>query len=96
MSEIENRKTGRVLTAATVAAVVGLAVGAGAMLWLRGGMPPVASASDPAPTKASGPCGGKPAKLYRNPMGTPDTSPVPKKDSMGMDYIAVCEDDGAS
>ncbi|MDA9491477.1 efflux RND transporter periplasmic adaptor subunit [Bradyrhizobium sp. CCBAU 11361] len=28
-------------------------------------------------------------KYYRNPMGLPDTSPVPKKDSMGMDYIAV-------
>lgn len=28
---------------------------------------------------------------YRNPMGLPDTSPVPKKDSMGMDYIAVYE-----
>lgn len=26
---------------------------------------------------------------YRNPMGLPDTSPVPKKDAMGMDYIAV-------
>ena len=26
---------------------------------------------------------------YRNPMGAPDTSPVAKKDSMGMDYIAV-------
>src|SRR5919107_1497196 len=24
--------------------------------------------------------------------GTPDTSPVPKKDSMNMDYIPVCED----
>jgi len=96
MSEIESRKTGRVLATAMVAAVVGLAAGAGAMLWLRGGTPPVASASDPVPTKTSGPCGGKPAKLYRNPMGTPDTSPVPKKDAMGMDYIAVCEDDGAS
>ena len=35
---------------------------------------------------------------YRNPMGLPDTSPVPKKDWMGMDYIAVYEgeeqDDG--
>src|SRR3974377_230296 len=30
---------------------------------------------------------------YRNPMGLPDTSPVPKKDSMGMDYIAVYEGD---
>lgn len=38
-------------------------------------------------------------KYYRNPMGLPDTSPKPKKDSMGMDYIAVYEgedsDDGS-
>ena len=40
----------------------------------------------------------KPRKLlyYRNPMGLADTSPVPKKDSMGMDYIPVFEGgDGA-
>jgi Cu(I)/Ag(I) efflux system membrane fusion protein len=38
-------------------------------------------------------------KYYRNPMGLADTSPTPKKDSMGMDYIPVYEgedtDDGA-
>jgi Cu(I)/Ag(I) efflux system membrane fusion protein len=38
-------------------------------------------------------------KSYRNPMGLPDTSPAPKKDSMGMDYIPVYEgedtDDGS-
>ncbi len=28
---------------------------------------------------------------YRNPMGLPDTSKVPKKDSMGMDYLPVFE-----
>ena len=28
---------------------------------------------------------------YRNPMGLPDTSPTPKKDPMGMDYIPVFE-----
>jgi RND family efflux transporter MFP subunit len=36
----------------------------------------------------------QPAKkllYYRNPMGLPDTSPTPKKDPMGMDYIAVYE-----
>jgi Cu(I)/Ag(I) efflux system membrane fusion protein len=35
---------------------------------------------------------------YRNPMGLPDTSPTPKKDSMGMDYIPVYEgeDDGST
>ena len=30
---------------------------------------------------------------YRNPMGLPDTSRVPKKDQMGMDYIPVYEGD---
>jgi membrane fusion protein, copper/silver efflux system len=30
---------------------------------------------------------------YRNPMGLPDTSPVPKKDPMGMDYIPVYADE---
>ena len=46
--------------------------------------------------------GTTPAKgkllYYRNPMGLPDTSKVPKKDSMGMDYIPVFEGDqgGAS
>jgi membrane fusion protein, copper/silver efflux system len=30
---------------------------------------------------------------YRNPMGHGDTSPVPKKDSMGMDYVPVYADD---
>ncbi len=33
---------------------------------------------------------------YRNPMGLPDTSPVPKKDSMGMDYIPVHEGEDES
>ena len=31
---------------------------------------------------------------YRNPMGLPDTSPKPKKDSMGMDYLPVYADEG--
>ncbi|MEO5660727.1 MAG: efflux RND transporter periplasmic adaptor subunit [Polaromonas sp.] len=29
--------------------------------------------------------------FYRNPMGLADTSPTPKKDPMGMDYVAVYE-----
>jgi RND family efflux transporter MFP subunit len=39
----------------------------------------------------------QPRKLlfYRNPMGLPDTSPTPKKDPMGMDYIAVYEGEDA-
>jgi Cu(I)/Ag(I) efflux system membrane fusion protein len=42
---------------------------------------------------------GERVLYYRNPMGLPDTSPVPKKDSMGMDYIPVYEgqaDDGVT
>ena len=33
---------------------------------------------------------------YRNPMGLADTSPTPKKDPMGMDYIAVYESEDAA
>ena len=33
---------------------------------------------------------------YRNPMGLADTSPVPKKDPMGMDYVAVFDGEDAS
>jgi len=46
------------------------------------------------------PAAAGPRKIlyYRNPMGLPDTSPIPKKDWMGMDYIPVYEgeekDDG--
>lgn len=52
-------------------------------------------AAAPAPTVAA----DRKIKFYRNPMGLADTSPTPKKDSMGMDYIPVYEgedlDDGA-
>lgn len=46
--------------------------------------------------KAEG--GEKKILYYRNPMGLPDTSKEPKKDSMGMDYIPVYEgeDDDSS
>lgn len=46
-----------------------------------------------APTAATG--ARRRVRFYRNPMGLPDTSPVPKKDSMGMDYVPVYEDEGA-
>jgi len=42
--------------------------------------------------------GEKRILYYRNPMGLPDTSPAPKKDSMGMDYLPVYDgenDDGS-
>jgi Cu(I)/Ag(I) efflux system membrane fusion protein len=55
---------------------------------------------DPEKNKKAQAGSGGPRKIlyYRNPMGLPDTSPTPKKDWMGMDYIPVYEgeeqDDG--
>jgi Cu(I)/Ag(I) efflux system membrane fusion protein len=52
--------------------------------------------ASPAAMPSAAPSAGSPErkiKYYRNPMGLPDTSPTPKKDSMGMDYIPVYEGD---
>jgi Cu(I)/Ag(I) efflux system membrane fusion protein len=47
-----------------------------------------------APPPPAKPTGGERRILYyRNPMGLPDTSPKPKKDSMGMDYLPVHADE---
>ena len=45
------------------------------------------------PAKPSVAQSGRKVLFYRNPMGLPDTSPVPKKNLMGMDYIPVYEAD---
>lgn len=65
--------------------LLGLALGALAGWWLRPAPQlPMTAATEAATTPA------EPEILYyRNPMGQPDTSPVPKKDSMGMDYVPV-------
>jgi len=80
-----------VKTSTSVLAVVLLgAVGAGGY-WLGTRSQVHAPDGDgAAATSAQDP---KPRKLlyYRNPMGLADTSPTPKKDPMGMDYIAVYE-----
>jgi Cu(I)/Ag(I) efflux system membrane fusion protein len=55
--------------------------------------PGAALVSTPAP--AAAPVGERKILYYRNPMGLPDTSPVPKKDTMGMDYIPVYADEGS-
>ncbi len=49
----------------------------------------------PQPKKAQAKGGERKLLYYRNPMGLLDTSPVPKKDSMGMDYVATYEGDDA-
>jgi membrane fusion protein, copper/silver efflux system len=57
------------------------------------GAAPTSTSASPAPAPA--PSGDRKILYYRNPMGLPDTSPVPKKDSMGMDYIPVYADEGS-
>ena len=69
----------------------GIAAGAAGSYWYAHRAETVAmpaSAGQSAP-----PEGGRKILYYRNPMGLPDTSPVPKKDPMGMDYIAVYADE---
>ena len=73
-----------------VAAVVALAIAGGYWWGSRSSSAPAAS-EQPAKVLVSEAKPGKKVLYYRNPMGLPDTSPVPKKDPMGMDYIPVYE-----
>ncbi|CAN7657669.1 efflux RND transporter periplasmic adaptor subunit [Bosea sp. LjRoot9] len=57
------------------------------------------SFDEPATAQAAKANGERKLLYYRNPMGLPDTSLVPKKDSMGMDYLPIYaggDDDGNS
>lgn len=75
------------LSLAIAAVLVALAAG-----WMIG------RASRPdAPVNAgpAAPATERKVLYYRHPMGQPDTSPVPKKDAMGMDYIPVYAGDEA-
>ncbi|WP_422902458.1 efflux RND transporter periplasmic adaptor subunit [Propionivibrio sp.] len=75
-------------------AMVAVAViAAGSGYWLGHQQGDGGAAVTSSAANASGESGKKVRKLlhYRNPMGLPDTSPTPKKDPMGMDYIAVYE-----
>lgn len=77
--------------AVAIVGVVALAAGAGYWLGSKGAASHGESGA--AIATVAGESGKKERKLlyYRNPMGLPDTSPTPKKDPMGMDYIAVYE-----
>ena len=79
--------------AAGALAVAALAAAAG--YWAGTRNPP----GHPEATRQTAAPAGDPAAkerkilYYRNPMGLPDTSPTPKKDSMGMDYVPVYADE---
>jgi membrane fusion protein, copper/silver efflux system len=70
---------------------IGVTAGAAGSYWYAHRPEPIATpavAEQTAPDKTE-----RKILYYRNPMGLPDTSPVPKKDSMGMDYIPVYADE---
>jgi len=78
-----------------VALALAVAIAGGIGYW-AGGHTQKVGAGETAKESTPGAPGGKKLLYYRNPMGLPDTSPTPKKDSMGMDYIPVYagEDEG--
>lgn len=73
--------------------VLAVAIAAGGGYWLGGSKSATHESSVTTATVVTSEPAKKERKLlfYRNPMGLPDTSPVPKKDPMGMDYIPVYE-----
>jgi Cu(I)/Ag(I) efflux system membrane fusion protein len=74
------------IAGATIAVVAAAAVAAAGYWWWTGKSSTANGAPETPAAKA------EPKILYyRHPMGLPDTSPVPKKDSMGMDYLPVYE-----
>ena len=78
-------------TAIVVFVLVAAALGAGYWLGSRGGQDGRGAAAPQAAAQTEGAKQERRLLFYRNPMGLPDTSPVPKKDPMGMDYIPVYE-----
>ena len=91
--EPEPRKPGSPLKMLGVL-TLGLAVGfSAAGLFMESHEHPAPSGSRPGP--AGGPAQPDPGKIlfYRSPMDPKVTSPTPKKDDMGMDYVPVYASD---
>jgi Cu(I)/Ag(I) efflux system membrane fusion protein len=74
-----------------IALLAALAVAAGTGYWFGGKRSPLAPDTAAVSAVAAPEKDGRRILYYRNPMGLPDTSPTPKKDPMGMDYIPVYE-----
>ena len=78
-------------TVTTLLAIVVLGAVGATSYWLGSRSQEHAPGADAATTAAASAPKARKLLFYRNPMGLPDTSPTPKKDPMGMDYIAVYE-----
>lgn len=84
----KTRERGRALTIVLLLVAAAAIAASGFWLGQQHGHAGNHAAAD---TAAAPEAGGKKILYYRNPMGLPDTSPTPKKDSMGMDYLPVYE-----
>jgi RND family efflux transporter MFP subunit len=86
-------KNTTVLTLALAMAAIGVAGGKWWESSRRDAQSAATTATAGTATASAGASSATPGQrkilYYRNPMGLPDTSPVPKKDPMGMDYIPV-------
>lgn len=91
----------------TLAGVVILVLGAFGGVYLTGGqaaldqllagdLPRHPAEAAPTPSAPAETAEDGEVLFYRDPMGLPEISTEPKKDSMGMDYIPVYENQGAS
>ncbi len=88
----------RAIRLALVAAIAAIA-GVGGGYWLANRYPlwPPAPVTESHPSPAPPESAGERKILYyKDPMGGPNTSPTPKKDSMGMDYVPVYADEGTA
>ncbi|MDQ6964757.1 MAG: efflux RND transporter periplasmic adaptor subunit [Mariprofundales bacterium] len=78
-----------------VVAVVALVVGVGGGYLFSSQSPEVDSgeSTKQVAERGGGPCpGGAQPLAWRSPMNPTVTSPTPKKDGMGMDYVPICAD----
>jgi len=71
-----------------ISLAAGIALGVAGTYWHGSFEAPIGTAES-----AEQAAGDPKILYYRNPMGAPDTSPTPKKDPMGMDYIPVYADE---
>ncbi len=71
----------RIFVLVSLTLLLGIAAGYGVSQWLAPAAPTPTAADEPKPL------------YYRSPMNAEVTSPVPAKDSMGMDYVPVYADD---
>lgn len=87
MTTVRRKVSSRAWLLAAAVAIGGAGIGIGT--WIGSGERPPVAAPAAAAMQSDG---SRRILYYRNAMNPSDTSPVPKKDSMGMDYVPVYSD----